>query len=123
MLFDVFWTSWSDVGRIALSAILGYAVLVCCIRIFGKRTTSRMNNFDWIVTVAVGSIFASMVILENTSMMNGLLAIVLLLLLQYAVTFATSHWAWARKLFLSSQRLLYYDGEFKYDAMKAERVS
>lgn len=123
MLWDIFWTSVHDVGRIAITAVVGYAVLVFYIRIFGKRTTSRMNNFDWIVTVSVGSIFASMVILESVSMVNGLVAIGLLLCLQFALTFTTSRWAWARTLFLSPPRLLYFDGKFKRDAMRSERVS
>lgn len=123
MWWSIWWTSWSDVGRIAVSAVVGYAVLVATIRLFGKRTTSRMNNFDWIITVSVGSIFASMVILKNTSMVNGLIAIVILLGLQFTLTFCTSHWEWARKIFLSPPRLLYFDGDFCRDAMRQERVS
>jgi uncharacterized membrane protein YcaP (DUF421 family) len=123
MFWDIFWTSWEDVGRIVVTAVVGYLVLVALIRFVGKRTTSRMNNFDWIITVSVGSIFASMVILKSVSMVNGLLAVTLLLGFQFLVTFSTSHWEWARRFFLSKPHILYCHGTFRHAAMRRERVS
>ena len=116
-------TSWSDVGRIVITALVGYLVLLFYIRFYGKRVTSRMNNFDWIITVAVGSVFASMVVLKNVSMVNGLIALGLLLTLQFVLTYATSRWSWARSIILSSPRLLYYDDRFDHATMRAERVA
>ena len=54
---------------------------------------------------------------------EGLGAILVLLTLQFAITFAVSHWAWGRKLFLSKPRLLYQDGSFDEAALRSERVS
>ena len=119
----IFWTSWDDVGRILVTGLLGYLLLVVLIRVLGKRTTSRMNNFDWIVTVSIGSVFASMIVLRSVSMVNGFIAIASLLDLQYGVTYLTSRYAWARWVFLSSPRLLAHDGELDETALVRERVS
>lgn len=82
-----------------------------------------MNNFDWIVTVAVGSLFASMVVLKDVSFAEGALSIGLLLALQFGVTLATSRWEWARTAVLAPPSLLYFRGRFLSDAMRKERVS
>ncbi|BAM03283.1 DUF421 domain-containing protein [Phycisphaera mikurensis] len=119
----IFGTSWSDAGRLALTALAGYAVLVAMIRLFGKRTTSRMNNFDWIVTVAIGTIFATTLIRDAVPLSDGLLAILLLLVVQFAVTQATARSAFARRLFLSPPRILCRAGVVDERAMRRERVS
>ena len=123
MLLDIFWTSGEAIGRIAITAVVGYALLVACIRGFGTRTTSRMNNFDWIVTVAVGSTFASTVVLKSVSVADGLTAIVTLLCLQFAMTYATSHWQWARSLLIAPSRVLYRDNTYNEAEMLRARVS
>ena len=53
--------SWRDIGQASATAAAGFAVLFVLGRLYGKRATSRMNNFDWLVTVAVGAIFATTV--------------------------------------------------------------
>lgn len=82
-----------------------------------------MNNFDWIVTVAVGSLLASTVLVKDVTLVEGVLAIGLLLALQFAVTLATSRWEWARSAVLAPPSLLYFRGQFLTDAMRRERVS
>ena len=121
---ETWWfNSWAVVGQAVVTAAAGFAVLIAACRVFGKRATSRMNNFDWLVTVAVGSLFASVIILKDVSFVEGMSAVLMLLTLQWGVTFATSHWRWARWLFLSRPRVLYQDGAFDEAAMRQERVS
>ena len=120
---SVWFTSWSVLADISAKAVCGYVLIVLYIRLSGKRSTSRMNNFDWIVTVAVGSLFASTVILKDLSLADGASAIGLLLALQFVLTFATARWSWARRAVLAPPRLLYFRGEFLHQAMRRERVS
>lgn len=65
--------------------------LVVMIRITGKRATSRMNNFDWIVTVAVGAIAGRTALSGDTAVVEGLAARATLFGLQCAVNKAASH--------------------------------
>ena len=58
-VMDIWFTSWHQLAAITVKAVLAYATVVAAIRICGNRSTSRMNNFDWIVTVAMGSIVAT----------------------------------------------------------------
>ena len=60
MLFD----SWAGLGRVVLIGTLAYGALVLLLRISGKRTLSKLNAFDLVVTVALGSTLAT-VLLSN----------------------------------------------------------
>lgn len=55
--------SWNDIGDAVLSAILFYILIVLAVRLFGKRSTAQLNNFDWIINITVGSLVASGILL------------------------------------------------------------
>jgi hypothetical protein len=44
--------SWSGLGRVLLVGPLAYVALVAILRISGKRTLTKLNAFDLVVTVA-----------------------------------------------------------------------
>jgi hypothetical protein len=48
MWFD----SWADVGRILAVGAAAYVTLVVVLRVSGKRTLTKLNDFDFVVTVA-----------------------------------------------------------------------
>ncbi|WP_237226516.1 DUF421 domain-containing protein [Rubinisphaera sp. JC750] len=123
MASTAWFESWDSLYKIFISTLVGYAVLILFVRIFGKRSTSKMNNFDWIVTVAVGSVLASMAVLKDVTVSDGILAIILLLGGQFLITTATSRWEWARVLLLSPSSTLYENGRFREAELRKQRVS
>ncbi|RKN83501.1 DUF421 domain-containing protein [Ulvibacterium marinum] len=108
--------------RIAFSAPVIYAIVILYIRLVGKRATSQMNSFDWIVTVAMGSLVASTIILKDISILEGAFSILLLLLMQLILTKLMVHSSALRKVVRSSPQLLVYNGEFLEDNMASERI-
>lgn len=66
--------------------VLSYTALVVLLRTSGKRTLSKMDAFDFVVTIALGSTLASVMLSKNTSWAQGVVAFGLLITLQYAVT-------------------------------------
>ena len=78
MWFD----SWSDLGRILVVTPLAYSALVAVLRISGARTLSKLNAFDLVVTVALGSTLATVLLSSDVSLSEGVLALVLLVALQ-----------------------------------------
>lgn len=114
---------WSEKAVILVSALVIYAAVVLFIRISGKRSTSQMNNFDWIVTVAMGSLASSGILLEEVSIFDALLAIALLLLAQYGLTwFSFSNKEFA-SIVKAEPRMLVYRGRFLREEMRKERVT
>lgn len=79
----MFFSDWSTISRIAVVGTLAYLLLIVVLRIFGKRTLSKMNAFDFVVTIALGSILATILTSKDLTLIDGILALVILVLLQY----------------------------------------
>ena len=58
-----------------------YAGLILVLRISGKRTLSKMNAFDLVVTVALGSTLATISLSKDTALVQRMLVLTLLVLL------------------------------------------
>ena len=54
----MFFQGWEGILRTVIVGILGYVTLVAFLRISGKRTLAKLNAFDLVVTVALGSTLA-----------------------------------------------------------------
>ena len=119
MLFD----SWAGLGRVAVVGIVAYAVLVLLLRVSGKRTLSKMNAFDLVITVALGSTLATVLLTSTVALAEGLLALALLVFLQFAITWSSVRSSTVKRLVKDEPRLLFYQGRFLRDAIRSERVT
>lgn len=118
LLFDNF----DKLGRIVAASVLVYALIVLVTKVSGKRSTSQLNNFDWVVTVMIGSIGASTILLQDIPFIEGSASIVTLYALQYMVTkYAAISPSFASVL-LSEPRIVFYQGQFLPEAMREERL-
>ncbi|MFR9803953.1 DUF421 domain-containing protein [Pseudonocardia sp. RS010] len=118
MWFD----SWSDLGRILVVGPLAYVALVAVLRISGARTLSKLNAFDLVVTVALGSTLATVLLSSDVSLAEGVLGLVVLILLQYLVSRASLRWPRVERIVKSEPVLLYRRG-FVGPEMRRARVT
>ena len=118
----LFYDDFENMIRIVISAPIIYLLVIGYIQLMGKRTTSQMNSFDWIVTVAMGSIVASIVLLKNVPIIDGALAIFTLMGLQYIITKLMVHFKLWRKIVRSTPELLVFEGKFIEENMVKERM-
>ncbi|MDZ8276629.1 DUF421 domain-containing protein [Microbacterium aquimaris] len=119
MWFD----TWSDLLRVVLVGVASYAVLVISIRLSGKRALAQLNAFDFVVTVALGSTLATILLSADVSFAEGVVALLLLLLLQVVVAFVAARRRGARRLTTASPTVLLKDGRFDADALRRTRLS
>ena len=119
MWFD----TWADVLRILIVGSAAYATLVIVLRVSGKRTLGQLNAFGFIVTVALGSIFATILLSSDVSWTEGVVALALVAALQFVVAWVSARWPKARGAFTSSPALLLVDGELRHDALRANRLT
>jgi len=120
---DWLFNGWGGVARILLVAPLAYAGLIVILRSTGKRTLSKMNAFDLVVTVALGSTLASTVMNDQVALVEGFAAFAVLALLQYAATFLSVRWKPVREAVKSDPSLLFHAGRFVERTMRRERVT
>ncbi|WP_043540096.1 DUF421 domain-containing protein [Salinarimonas rosea] len=120
---DAFLAPWSDLLRIVVVGTLAYAGLVLVLRVTGKRTLTKLNAFDLVVTVALGSTLATILLNRDVALAEGLTAFATLILLQWVVTFASVRSRRVHTLVKATPRLLVHRGEILEDALRQERVS
>lgn len=111
----MFFDNWMGLFRTAAVGVSAYAALLILVRISGKRTLSKMNAFDLIVTVALGSTLATILLSKDT-------ALALLIFLQFAITWLSVRSGTVSRLVKAEPRLLFHKGEFLGKAMKIEQV-
>ena len=122
-LYDWVFKGWESIGRVVFVGILAYTGLLFFLRISGKRTLSKMNAFDLVITVALGSTFSTIIISRQTGLADGLTALALLIALQYSVAWLSIRWPWFQRLIKSEPTLLYHQGIYLWQALRRERVA
>lgn len=120
---NLFFDNWDSIVRTVIIGVLGYISLILMLRVSGKRTLSQMKEFDFIVTVALGSTLATVLLSKDVTLSAGVTALALLILLQYVLA-ATSVRSKRFSKFISSEpTLIFFKGQFLHDALKRERVT
>jgi len=119
----MWWSSWSDVGRVVAVGAAAYLAVVVVLRVSGKRTLAKLNAFDLVVTVALGSTLATILLNSDVSWVEGVTALVLLAGLQAVVAWVTVHRPGARKVVTSRPTLLWRDGRPIDSALTEQRVA
>ncbi len=120
---SMFFQDWSGIVRTLLVGALAYAALVLFLRISGKRTLAKLNAFDLVVTVALGSTLSAIILQESVALAEGAAALALLILLQFVVTFVSVRSAGFASTIRSEPTLLVRDGQYCSTAMKRERIT
>lgn len=120
---DMLFQSWSDLFRVVLVGTLAYVALVAMLRISGKRTLAKLNAFDLVVTVAIGSTLATILLSKTVTLFEGLTALFLLIGLQWIVTATSVRSTRVARLVRSEPQLLVYQGETCDDALRRERIT
>jgi uncharacterized membrane protein YcaP (DUF421 family) len=118
-LFD----GWSGIQRTLVVGTLAYLAMVSMLRVSGKRTLSKMNAFDFIVTVALGSALASVLLDEGVALAEGAAAFALLIGLQYLVTWSSVRAPWVKRFVTGEPELVAYRGRLLADALRRTRVT
>lgn len=113
----------SGLARVAMVSILAYAALILVLRLAGKRSLAKLNAFDFVVTVALGSTLATVLLTKDVALSEGLLAFAMLAGLQWTVSRLSVAWPMFRRAVRNEPTLLCEDGQFRTQAMKAERVT
>lgn len=123
MFPDIFFQSWDGPLRILIIGPLAYVALIAVLRLTGKRSLSKLNAFDLVITVALGSVLATLILSKDTPLIEGLTALGLLVLLQLAVTWTMVRRPSLRRLVRSDPTRLLEDGRLSLEMMRRERVT
>ena len=118
-MFDL---NWMEIGRIILLGFMAYIVLIIMLRLAGKRSLAQLNAFDLVITVSIGSVFATIMLDSKVSIFDGIAALFVLIALQWLFSFSSKKSDTFDDIVTADVALLYYSGSYFYKTMKKERI-
>ncbi|MBV7280957.1 DUF421 domain-containing protein [Corynebacterium sp. TAE3-ERU30] len=118
MWFD----SWFPIIRALAVGTASYVTLLFFLRIAGARSLAKLNAFDFLVTVAIGSILSTAMVTKDLSYATGIVAIAILLTLQYVVAKVIRHSTALREIVTADAIVVVRDGVMLDAGMKKARV-
>ena len=119
MVFD----GWASIGRIAFLAIASYVLLIGALRLAGAQALGKMSAYNAVITIAMGSIIATIPLGTGLSVADGLTVIVIYLGLQRILRRALKlHPRWQR-VAKNEAIVVVHDGVALEEAMRRVDVT
>lgn len=115
--------NWDALGHTLIVGAWGYVAIIFLLRISGKRTLSKWNSFDFVTTIAFGSILASLMLSKDTSLAQGVLAFGMLVLFQFIITWVSVRSNIFQGWIKGEPTLLLFQGELQHNAMRHQRIA
>lgn len=105
------WDGLDHALSAAFSAVVVYVVAVVAVRLAGRRTLAQMSAFDVVVTIAIGSIVASMTLPSQASVADGVAVLLTLLFLQVVVAAARQRSPLVQRILDFAPEVVVRDGD------------
>lgn len=109
---------------VVLCTVVLYAVIILAARLSGVRSFAQMSAFDIAVTIALGSMIATVVISKNPPLLQGVVALATMYSMQLIVSQLRSRFYWAERVADNRPILLMGPGgEIKAANLRVARVT
>lgn len=119
----LFFNGWYNIGRTVALAAIAFLALIIVLRVSGKRTLSKLNVFDFVFVVAIGSVFAATIIEKDVTLFEGLAAVTTLVVIQIVLASIAARSRRFEKLINGEPTLLFSGGRFIHSALRAEHIT
>lgn len=120
---QILYGGWYPIVRTAAMGVLAYLALVLMLRGSGKRTLSKFSAYDFVVTIALGSVLATVIVSKDVALAQGVVALAVLVGLQLVITWLSVRSSRVRALVQGEPALLLFRGEFLDATLRRERVT
>jgi uncharacterized membrane protein YcaP (DUF421 family) len=114
---------WSSMVGALIEAVVFYAYAVLLLRVAGKTTMGTSRIFDFVSTVAMGTMVGSTIISKSIALTTGLAGLTALVALQWTVAYASSRSGRVYRITTNTPRLLYDGSRFLEENLSTERIT
>ena len=109
--------------EIVIGVLLIYAFLLLFVKIFGLKSFSKMSSYDFVHTIATGSLIASAVMNGTPSLFTGMITIAAMFIVKWAISIAKLNSKAVRKLVNNEPIFIMRDGEVLHDNLSESRMT
>ena len=124
-MIDPEWIQSTPVAlvMVALSAVGIYLALMFCTRLAGLRSFSKMSSFDFTITVAIGSLVATVLLSKDPPLVQGGVGLAMLFGIQFLVSFFRARSSSFAQVVDNDALLLMAGTEVLHNNLEAARVT
>ena len=113
----------SDLVGVALRTAIVYIFLVLGFRFLGKREAGQLSTLDLVVLLVISNAVQNAMVGENTSLLGGLLAAAVILVLDLALHAAADHVEPLRNALDGEPTILVDHGRILFENLRHEGIS
>jgi uncharacterized membrane protein YcaP (DUF421 family) len=113
----------SDLLGVAARTAIVYVCLVLGFRFLGKREAGQLSTLDLVVLLVISNAVQNAMVGENTSLIGGLLAAAVILILDLLLHRAADRWPALRNALDGEPTLLVDHGRILFDNLRDEGIS
>jgi len=114
---------WSSMLGALIEAVVLYFYAIFLLRVAGKTTIGTARIFDFVSTVAMGTMIGSTIISSSIALTTGLVGLTALVALQRSVAYASSRSERFYRITTNTPRLLYDGSRFLEENLNEERIT
>lgn len=111
-----------DILELTLRVSLGFIVLFSLARIMGRKEISQMTFFNFVSAIAIGSIAANLVVNQNLSIRNGVLALIGWTIFTLAMDIIDVKSKKARKITTGTPQIVIKEGKIVEKSLRKLRL-
>jgi uncharacterized membrane protein YcaP (DUF421 family) len=119
MLFD----GWPSIGRVVLLALGTYVLIITALRVAGAQALAKMSAYDLVITIALGSVVATIPLSSGVTLADGIAVVVTYLVLQALMRTSLKKWPAGRRVAKNSPALVLWDGRLLAEPMRRVNVT
>jgi uncharacterized membrane protein YcaP (DUF421 family) len=113
----------SDLPAVIVRTAIVYVALVLGFRFLGKREAGQLSTLDLVVLLVIANAVQNAMVGENTSLVAGLVAAGVILVLDLVLHAAANRWKPLRDALDGEPTILVDHGEILYDNLRKEGIS
>ena len=114
---------WDSAIGALIEAVVFYFYAILLLRVSGKTTVGTARIFDFVSTVAMGTMVGSTIISSSLALTTGMVGLTAIVALQWTVAYASSRSARFYRITTNTPRLLYDGSRFYDENLSDERIT
>lgn len=103
-------------------SLISLITLFIATKILGKKQVSELSLFDYVIGISIGNFTAEMILVLDTQLINGVVAILTFGIMGYLFSYISTKSIVFRRFVFGSPTIIIEDGKINYTALKRLKI-
>ncbi len=103
-------------------SLISLITLLLATKLLGKKQVSELSLFDYAIGISIGNFTAEMILVLDSQLINGVVAILTFGVSGYLITYLTMKSLLFRRFLIGSPTIIIENGEILYQGLKKSKI-